>query len=315
MNFRTYEDLVNCIHKNIGKVPHDIDLVVGIPRSGTMVANIIALSLNLPFMDIEDYLNNRVIVTGTTRKCQNWIRCVDQAKHVLIVDDSVSSGKAVREAKERLKGRNEKYTYLAVYALAASCKMVDIFLEICEQPRMFEWNYMHHWALEYCCMDIDGVLCEDPTLVQNDDGKKYERFLEEAIPKFVPTQKVGYLVSCRMEKYREKTEAWLKKYNVDYGKLVLIDNIGAKERALGFDHAKFKADFYKKTDAILFFESNYDQALRICELSGKPVYCIENRKLITSNNVIEKLKVRNKEWKVTVKRAVKKITKRINYVK
>lgn len=315
MNFRTYEDLVNCIHKNISKIPHDIDLVVGIPRSGTMVANIIALSLNLPFMDIEDYLNNRVIATGTTRKCQNWIRSVEQAKHILIVDDSVSSGKAVRETKERLKGRNEKYTYLAVYALTVSCKMVDIFLEICEQPRMFEWNYMHHWALEYCCMDIDGVLCEDPTFFQNDDGKKYEKFLEEVVPKYIPTQKVGYLVSCRLEKYREKTEEWLRKYHVEYGKLILVDNVSAKERAIEFDHARYKADFYKETDAIIFFESNYDQALRICQLSGKPVYCVDNRKLINSDNVIGKMKVRNIEWKVTLKRVVKKITKRINYVK
>ena len=118
-----------------------------------------------------------------------------------------------------------------------------------------------------------------------------------------------------MEKYREKTEEWLRKYHVEYGKLILVDNVSAKERAIDFDHARYKADFYKETDAIIFFESNYDQALRICQLSGKPVYCVDNRKLIKSDNVIGKMKVRNTEWKVTLKRVVRKITKRINYVK
>ena len=78
---------------------------------------------------------------------------------------------------------------------------MDIYFKICEQPRMFEWNYMHHWALEYVCMDIDGVLCEDPSVYQNDDGKNYYDFLINAIPKIIPTQKVGKLVSCRLEKY------------------------------------------------------------------------------------------------------------------
>ena len=69
---------------------------------------------------------------------------------------------------------------MAIYALGATKHKVDIYFELCEQPRMFEWNYMHHWALEYCCMDIDGVVCEDPALFQNDDGKKYLDFIENA---------------------------------------------------------------------------------------------------------------------------------------
>lgn len=43
MQYRTLADLSNLIRKNIYKVPHDIDLVVGIPRSGMLPANIIAM--------------------------------------------------------------------------------------------------------------------------------------------------------------------------------------------------------------------------------------------------------------------------------
>ena len=213
MNFRTYNDLTNCLVKNLHKIPRSIDLIVGIPRSGTMVANILALYLNLPVTDIHNFVNKGDIRTGTTRKCQDWIRSVDEARHILIVDDSVSSGKSVKETRELLVKKNvkAKTTFMAVYVLTASKHMVDINMEICEQPRMFEWNYMHHWALEYCCMDIDGVICEDPIRSQNDDGKKYIDFLENVAPKFLPTQRVGRFVTTRLEKYRPQTEAWIKK--------------------------------------------------------------------------------------------------------
>lgn len=317
MNFRTYDDLTKCIMGNLNKIPRDIDLIVGIPRSGTMVGNIIALYLNLPFTDVEKFVHGGDIKTGTTRKCAGWIRSVRDAKHVLIVDDSVSSGKAISETKAVLRESSitSRVTYLAVYALAVSCKKVDIYFELCEQPRMFEWNYMHHWALEYCCMDIDGVICEDPTFFQNDDGQKYEKFLAEATPKFLPTQKVGILVSSRLEKYREQTEKWLKKYAVKYDQLRLMQDTTAKERAMEGRHAEYKAKIYKNSNAILFFESDYDQALEICRLSGKPVFCVNNVTLITGNNVVEKMKVRNQEVWVTIKRILKKLFNKIRYVK
>ena len=68
-----------------------------------MVASILALYLNLPFMSLYEYIEHRPIKTGTTRKSARWIKTPDQAKRVLIVDDSVSSGKAVKEAKELIK--------------------------------------------------------------------------------------------------------------------------------------------------------------------------------------------------------------------
>lgn len=196
MNFRTYEDLTKCIVENLYKIPRDVDLIVGIPRSGTMVANILALYLNLLFMDINNLVNNGKIATGTTGKCRNWIKSIDEAKHVLIVDDSVSSGKAIKETRELLteKNINFKCTFLVVYALGISKNMADIYLELCEQPRMFEWNYMHHWALEFCCMDIDGGVCEDPARNQNDDGKKYMDFLENAALNLFQLKKLDVLL-------------------------------------------------------------------------------------------------------------------------
>lgn len=317
MNFRTYDDLTKCIVKNLYKVPHDIDLIVGIPRSGSMVASILALYLNLPITDIDTFIGTGELRTGSTRKCSGWIKNANEAKHVLVVDDSVSSGKAIREVKEILTGKGIacKITFLAIYSLAVSRMKVDIYFEICEQPRMFEWNYMHHWALKYCCMDIDGILCEDPKWWQNDDSEKYKNFILNAPSKFIPTQKVGKLVSGRLESYRAYTEIWLKNNHVEYDELILMDQITAEQRMLSGRHAAFKAKVYSSCDAILFFESDYDQALEICRLSGTPVFCIENMNLINSDNVMAKMQVRSKEFKVTMKRVMRKLINKIDYVK
>ncbi|MBO5621622.1 MAG: phosphoribosyltransferase, partial [Butyrivibrio sp.] len=297
MNFKTYQDLATCISNNIHKIPYDTQLIVGIPRSGVLAGSMLALYMNLPFISLDDYVDGRNFTTGTTRKSRNWIKSTSEARNVLVIDDSISSGKAIKEAKEKINTMNPKpsnVSYCAVYALPITCHLVDIYFELCNQPRMFEWNYLHHWALEFCCMDIDGVLCEDPNIFQNDDGLKYIDFIKNATPRFLPTQKVGKLVTTRLSRYRCETETWLKQHGVEFGELVMMENITAKERALRNNHAEFKARVYKSCDSILFFESNYSQALDICRLSGKPVFCTETRTLINSNNVLEKIDVYNK---------------------
>lgn len=317
MNFRTYQDLATCINSNISKIPRDVQLIVGIPRSGVLAGSMLALYLNLPFMSLDDYVDGRNFTTGSTRKYSGWIKNTGEAKNILVIDDSISSGKAIREAKEKinsLKQGDVKVLYCAVYALPMTCTFVDIYFEICNQPRMFEWNYMHHWALEFCCMDIDGVLCENPSFFQNDDGPKYIDFLNNAVPKFLPTHKVGKLVTTRLEKYRNETETWLKNHNIEYGELIMIENTTAKERAFKGNHAEFKAKIYKSCDSVLFFESSYEQALDICNLSGKPVFCTDTRTLVDSNNVVQKLTVRNKELIFTIKRVIRKLAHKVCYV-
>lgn len=313
MNFVTLEDMNNCIYRNLKKIPRNIDLVVGIPRSGMLPANIIALYLNLPFTDIDSFLDNRKLKVGNTRKCEGWISMPHEAKKVLIVDDSISSGKAIRQVKDDIKKCDieSDCIFLAVYALEVNLLMVDIYMEICHHPRMFEWNYMHHWGLEYSCVDIDGVLCEDPSFFQNDDGNKYRNFIENAPPKILPTKKVNSLVTCRLEKYREQTEAWLKKYDIVYDNLIMVKDLESKDRALNFDHGKYKGEVYKNSPCILFIESNYEQAIRICEISQKQVFCVENRKLITPDNLSAHIKILSVNWKITAKRVVKKLLRKL----
>ena len=198
-------------------------------------------------------------------------------------------------------------TYLAAYALPTNIASVDICFEICNHPRMFEWNFMHHWGLKYTCMDIDGVLCKDPSIFQNDDGKRYEEFLKSAVPLLIPTMPVGYLVTARLEKYREATEQWLKGNNVPYDHLIMLDCETAKERDQ-VSQGAFKAQVYRaQKDCFLFVESSFEQALEICRLSGKQVYCTQNHALINPQNYLKYFGIYSRDIKITFKRVVKKI--------
>ena len=60
-------------------------------------------------------------------------------------------------------------------------------------------------------MDFDGVLCRDPTEEENDDGDKYRYFIANVEPIFKPSVEIGWIVTSRLEKYRDLTENWLKK--------------------------------------------------------------------------------------------------------
>ena len=309
LNFITYDQLNKDIYRNLHKLPLDIDLIVGIPRSGILVAAIIALYRNLPFTDIDTLLSGRIFNTGGTRKNKRWIKSLDEAKHILIVDDSISSGEAMKSAKKQINllDLNCKKTYCAVYALPTNLMSVDVFFKICNHPRMFEWNYLHHWGLKYACVDIDGILCEDPNYMENDDSKSYERFLTNARPRIIPTQPIGYLVTCRLEKYRSKTELWLKKYGVQYDHLIMLNAPDAITRLREFNQGEFKGAIYKKTNCFIFIESSYEQAIDICSIAKKPVFCTENNQLIHSNEIHAHVSNLVNDWRITSKRVARKL--------
>lgn len=287
LNFRSIPDLVRAITRNLHKVPEEVDLIVGVPRSGLMAASILALELNLPFTHIDGFVAGEVFQCGRTRSARYPVRCVSDSKHALLLDDSILSGGSLAQAKEQLlqSRAKGKLTTAVVFAAPSAKHMVDFFFEICPVPRIFSWNYMHSPVLENCCVDIDGVLCRDPSPEENDDGPCYVEFLRSTEPLRLPTYEVGWLVTARLEKYRSETEAWLKRRNVRYRNLVMLDNYTAEERRRSGIHSKFKASVYSSVDAHLFIESDSAQADQIARLSGKQVLCVETQQLADPNPV------------------------------
>ena len=109
MNFVTYGQLIHSTLENVYKIPRDVDLVVGIPRSGMLVANVLALTLNLPFTDLDSFVDGRIFATGNTRARKDWIASAKDARHILVVDDSISKGDAMKKAKEKVKNSFYKW--------------------------------------------------------------------------------------------------------------------------------------------------------------------------------------------------------------
>lgn len=275
LHFKTFYDLSLCIRKNISMLPTDIDLIVGIPRSGIIPAYIIALFLNKQVCSIDEFVNN-IEPSNGERPVK---RSFEAAYRVLIVDDSIHSGVSLNKTKNRLSKLNTdkyKFEYLAVYARSETKNMVDYFFEIVPLPRLFQWNYLNHNIVSQSCCDIDGVLCLDPKEEENDDGDRYINFILDAQPLYIPEYKIHSLVTSRLEKYRPQTEEWLRRNNILYDNLYMLDLPSKKERIKRKAHANFKAEIYKKlNDTVLFIESNPKQAEKIAALTSKPCICVE----------------------------------------
>jgi uncharacterized HAD superfamily protein/hypoxanthine phosphoribosyltransferase len=282
MNYRSVADLNDAILNNLHKLPSEVDVVVGIPRSGLIAANLLCLALNVPMADVEGFLAGRLLTTGIKRRTRAPQSDPAGTRTVVVIDDSVHSGDSMRRVRARFAGfpGDTRFVFCAVFGVNNSHDSVDVVLEQVPMPRMFQWNVMHHALLEKCCVDIDGVLCLDPRPEENDDGPAYRQFLRTARPLLCPSARIGMLVTSRLEKYREDTAAWMARQNIEYNALHMLDLPSQEERLRRGAHGAFKAGIYKNSDAILFIESEHEQAREIARLSGKPVLCIATQHVI-----------------------------------
>lgn len=289
MNYKS----LNCLSKDIIKNLHKIhngnyDLIVGIPRSGMIPAYTIGLYLNINVIDIDGFIENRPLKKGRTRKTKDEIFSAHDAKKVLIVDDSIMSGSSLKAALDKIpKPLIKKITTLAIYSDKKNRNDVGFFLETVPAPRVFEWNIFHRDLISKACVDIDGVLCSDPTNEENDDGEKYINFLTNAKPHILPTYKIHSLVTNRLEKYRPQTEFWLQKHGITYENLIMLDLPNKEARQKSGSYAEHKASYFKKSkDLEIFIESEIWQAQEIMKITGKPVYCVDENIMLSPNSFI-----------------------------
>ncbi len=282
MNFRSVAQLSDQVHAWSRKLPRDIDLIVGIPRSGLLAANLLALYRDLRLTDLEGFLENRLLSVGRRSKSLLGDGYLSEARNVLVVDDSVATGKQIAKAKAAISeaGLPHRVRYGAVYIDTNKESLVDFYAEKLSMPRVFEWNVMHHNTLDRSCVDMDGVLCVDPKSGENDDSSLYLAFLNDASPLLAPKGRIGWIVTSRIEKYRAQTEDWLARHGITYGELVMLDYPDGATRLRLKIHSAYKADVYRQVGAQLFIESSVKQAFEIANLALKPVLCIDTMQFI-----------------------------------
>lgn len=272
------------IRQNAWKVPADVDLIVGVPRSGMIPALMLAELLNKRCADLDAFIEGRQMSCGNR---QQFMTHPFKEGKVLVIDDTFYSGAAMRLTRERLAPLEDKYEilYACVYAEGKNAKnAVDIYLYDIWRPGekmwLYEWNILHHWPKKttVSMWDVDGLLCKNPP--DDRDTEAYEAYLPNAIPIIIPTTRVGAFVTYRLEKYRGVTEEWMKKQGIEYGELHMFNAPDRDTRNGTMSPAKYKARIYAEAAwAQLFIESDAYQAERIFKRSGKPVFCYENGKM------------------------------------
>ncbi|WFE72044.1 phosphoribosyltransferase family protein [Halomonas sp. M1] len=283
MHYKSYGDLSEDISASLFRVQgKGYDLVVGIPRSGMIPASMIALGLHIDVMGLPDFIANQTLKTRLGRKREGLPSATWDAKKVLLVDDSVLTGRTMQEALSAIPSDCPcRIDTLAIYTSSDAYQHVNISFYTLESPRVFQWNLFTPSMLSQACVDIDGVLCVDPTDHQNDDGEKYIAFLNNATPLFLPAGRIGCLVTNRLEKYRDQTEAWLKQQGITYERLVMLNLPSKEERQRQGIHSTHKGMFYKNSEYTFFIESDARQAASIANISGKAVYSCEDNRLYT----------------------------------
>ena len=283
MKFVTLADLAHTIRSNFHKVPHNIDFVMGIPRSGVLAASIIAEFLNAPLIDLNSF------VAGANPSGGNRVRFhrgTGLAKQrVLVVDDTIFHGRSMRGAREKLQpfANRFDFSYMVVYQ-EGPCMDIDLSLEDLRRYTesfssfvIYEWNIFHHIPafMDKCIWDIDGVMCVEPP--DERTGQPYIDYISQATPLFTPTVPVGEIVTYRLSIYRKQTEKWLKENGIEYNVLKMFHAESWEERAKwALEPARYKANIYSEaTWAKLFVESSDRQAREIYRITGKPVYSVE----------------------------------------
>jgi orotate phosphoribosyltransferase len=267
-HFRSYNDLADDVTRLVQALPHDIDAVAGIPRSGLLAATMIASALNVP-----------LLFGGTMAGGNRVLSDLDKTpQRVLLVDDSINTGTAMAR---QVKQINPAYT-CAVYAINRD--QVDFYSRLLPIPRLFEWNLWNHYQLGLTMLDMDGILCEDPPM-HDDGGKEYADYLADAVPRYKPRRLVRAICTARLEKWREVTEAWLARHGILYGKLHMFPSDKESDRK-GL-HASFKASCYVADDrASLFIESDAAQARAIAINSDKSVLCYATKTMLNPQDKV-----------------------------
>ena len=306
MHYRGIDHLHHAVLANLSKIPHDVDLIVGIPRSGLLVANILALYLNRPMTDLAGLAERRLLATGkrfvpvppAIAEIDELTRfdvvapgsdrlggelslelvpapaptdLFDRAQKILIVDDCISLGTEIAKAREKVAaaGFADKALYACVYSFPERPHLVDLVLELVPRPMCFQWSCMHSKELAGHCCEIDGVMAaEAPESVRSDPRRLGQHFAT-ATPIFRPTTVVGKIITARDVRHREITEAWLERYGIRCGELIMRDpaEFGDDFRS----RLRFKAAAYRASGSELFIEGTLEAAHQLWAETGLPV--------------------------------------------
>jgi len=257
------------------KLPNNYDAIIGIARSGLWIASILALKFGRPLSTPNNFVHGEVWQSLHVEK--------PKIHSVLLVEDDVIHGRQIRRAYRQLKQFDStlKIETASLFVTSEAKNLIDYYYAVRNPPLLYEWTLLTNMGeIGKIAVDMDGVLCENcPSEIDlNED--RYIKWLETAKPYLIPQFQIDAIVTARLEKYRELTEAWLKKHGVKYKSLFMLKVPSKKER--NFDVIiNHKADVIRSVQPFWFWESNMMEAEAIKRKVRLPVLCIGNMTLLS----------------------------------
>jgi len=133
MNYRSYNQLIKDTKDLISNLPNKYDLIISLPRSGNIPANIIGFHFNIKVKTIYEFINDPTFSNSlTTRDISD-----KPIKNVLVVDDTILSGFTMKKAKALLSSYDYNFEYAVVYTNERT-DAVDHYQWTVPTPRLFE---------------------------------------------------------------------------------------------------------------------------------------------------------------------------------
>lgn len=263
------KDVVEFVRFLPRSLVNDLCGVVGVPRSGMLPAVVLANHLHLPVADLWGFFRSGGGFSGAGQRLKSF----PPGNKVLVIDDSAYGGRTMDMAREVCKMLPYDCFFTCLYRNPEKNPPLDSYFKDVSLPRCFEWNVMQHQDIGSFMLDIDGILCYDPPVV-DDDGKEYQTALINAEPLYIPKRKVHSLCTNRLTKWRQITQDWLERQHISYAEIYTRDFDTADERRGAGAYGKWKGEVYAKSPCCLLIESSQEQAKLASKVSNKPVLCL-----------------------------------------
>jgi orotate phosphoribosyltransferase len=265
MHYRSVRDLTEHVREWSERLPPEVDLVVGIPRSGLLVANLVALYRNIPMTDVEGLLAGRLLSAGKRITPEQAVLSHDRPRQILVVDDSLWSGGQLGKVRDRIIAADLPHNvrYGAVYVVPESARLVDTFHSKVPIPRVFEWNILHHPLLGMSCVSFEALA-----------GQPAHGDLPP--PRLQPTYRISHIVAMQPPEAEAGVQAWLQRHGIVYDQLVLVPPGDLNSDAV----ISRKAEIYRTTRSWLYFESTSEAASRLALATRRPVFALDTWEML-----------------------------------
>jgi hypoxanthine phosphoribosyltransferase len=258
----TYDECFSLAAQWSDMLPKDFDVIIGIPRGGLMVANVIACKLGKPLSTPNDFIQGNIWFSQAPK-----VLSPQKYRKVLLVEDNVGVGRQIHKDAQMLKDFDPSLEIKlgSLFATKEFPDSVDYHMAYTRKGLTWENTMMTSFNCDgNIAVDLDGVLCKD----ENPEE-----------PLYIPSFTVKAVITGRLEDERDQTETWLKNNNVHYKELIMYEGTAASrtQRAV----SKYKAEHIIDLNASLFWESDVMQAAYIANMASVPVYCPKAQRIIS----------------------------------